>query len=210
MMLGPIQLRKRLGLPEWQFDRGRRMGLIPDPDRGRWADDVVADLTARIDAIVTAIGSIPDCGSYRAAEHLSVRFGQEIPVHVVFDLHRLGLLPVAGDYKGAVLYSGRALESFNDAVVLERALLDGQLFTTDQAVSHLRIRRSDFGWLLKLGLLAPAHWGHSRHSSAANVALYREADLERLLADDRIDWDEVRSVPSGGRSVLAGLKEVLQ
>lgn len=209
MTLGPIQLRNHLGIPEWQFERGRQMGLIPAPVNGRWADDVVADLTSRITAITAQIGTIPDCGAHRAAEHLSIRLGQEIPPHVVLDLNRRGLLPTAGDFKGAVLYSGRALEAFTDVEAVEQSLLDGQLYTTDQAVAFLRIRRSDFGWLLKLGLLAPAHWGHSTYSSVPNVALFRAADLEALLTDDRIDWDLVRDTPPGQRSALAGLKEKL-
>lgn len=209
MTLGPVQLRNHLGMPQWQFERGVYLGLIPAPVGGRWADDVVDDLTGRRDELVAAIGTIPDCGAYSAAAYLSLRFGREVPAHVVLDLNRLNRLPIVGEFHGRALYSGRALEAFNDLEAIEQALIDGQLHTTDAAVSFLRIRRSDFGWLLKYGWLTASHWAHSRHQSPndrPNVALYRTADLEQLLTDERIDWDLVRSTPAGCRSALADMK----
>jgi hypothetical protein len=206
---GPIQLATFLGLAQWQLDRAMTAGLIPGPDtpRGRWSS-AVADVTlARIEDIRAAAGSVPNLGAVRAAELLTGRLGVEVTGDGVAELARRGLLPVAGDYKGWPLYDGRALEAFADAGAAVEATRAGRLRTADESVAYLRIRRSDFGHLVRAGLLTPTDWGHGPFDrrDRFSVPLYRTGDLDELAVRPGIDWDAVRTVPAGHRSPLAAL-----
>jgi hypothetical protein len=127
----------------------------------------------------------------------------------VAELARRGLLPVTGDYKGWPLYDGRALEALTDAGAAVEATRAGRLRTADESAAYLRIRRSDFGRLIRVGLLKPSVWGHGPFDRRGrfSVPLYRTGDLDDLAARPGIDWDwdAVRAVPAGHRSPLAAL-----
>lgn len=203
---GPIQFRRALDLAEWQFERALSLGAIPPAGpRRRWDESAVADAKARRVALLDEIGTIPDCGAYRAAEHLSERYKIDVPHHVIIELHRVGLLPQVGEFKGNPMYCGRTLQDFDDAAALEAAMLDGQLLSTDKARAMLKIRTVDFRALINLGLLAPARYTSSSFRpgrGVMNVPLYRISDLEGLLRRPDIDWSAVRAVPAGCRSLL--------
>lgn len=165
----------------------------------------VADAAlARIEEIRAEAGSVPDLGAVRAAELLTERLGVEVTGDGVAELARRGLLPVTGDYKGWPLYDGRALEAFADPGAAVEATRAGRLRTAKESAAYLRIRRSDFGHLVRAGLLKPTDWGHGPFDrrDRFSVPLYRTGDLDGLAARPGIDWDAVRAVPAGHRSPL--------
>lgn len=207
---GPYQFPDRLGLPLWAFERALRDGLIPsaDPATGRWPASAFDVTLAALDQIKAAVGTQPDVGAGRAASILSARFGIDVPSDALLELDRTGLIPCVGDYKGHLLYDGRALERFSDRAALERAMKDGRLLTRDAAAEYLQIRRSDLEHLVDAQWLEPTTWVHSgwqRRSSSPKIPLFRTADLDVLLAHPAIDWDEVRATPPGRPSPLAML-----
>lgn len=204
-LYGPRQFATRIDLAEWEFDRARRLELIPAADTaGRWSAAVFDDVAARMDAIRPQLGTLPDVGATRAEEYLDDRFPTiTVRSGTAAELARRGHLPVRGEYKGYPLYCGLALEQLRDRRKVERASAAGHLYTRDEAVKALGIRDSDFAHLLRAGMLAHidttlSHWNDV-------VPLYRQADLDRVTRSTRIDWAAVQSVPKGGRSPLAAL-----
>ncbi|MET8704295.1 hypothetical protein ABZW10_36400 [Kitasatospora sp. NPDC004723] len=206
---GPVQFPDRLGVSLWQFERARRAGLVPEPDAGggRWSVAVVEEVMGRR-AQIAALGALPDVGAERAAGLLGARFGMELEAGVLIELARTDVIPVVGEYKGHALYCGRALETFADRAVLERAVESGRLYTRVQAAGYLRVREADFAHLVRSGWVEPVTWvrsGWQRRREVPAVALFRQGDLEVLLAHPGIDWDEVRRTPKGRPSQLARL-----
>ena len=206
---GPIQLAVFLGLAQWQLDRALGAGLIPRPDtsRGRWSAAAAEAAITRIEEIRAEVGGIPDLGAVRTAGLLSERLGVEVTGDGVAELGRRGLLPVTGDYKGWPLYDGRAIEVFTDTAAVADANRAGRLRAADESAAYLRIRRSDFGHLVRAGLVTPTDWGHGPFDRRRqfSVPLYRTGDLDALASLPGIDWDAVRAVPAGHRSPLAAL-----
>ena len=205
---GPVQLRDLLGLPEWQIDRLRGDKRFPDPDlpNGRWSQDLAQRLYRRRRDLARSAGSVPDVGSFRAAEYLADRFATVVSPDTVAELARVGHLGTAGTYKGRQLYCGRSLERFDDRAVLDQAEVDGRLLNTDAVVEHLGVRPVDVGYLVDKGYLTPVDFYQGQWNS--QVPLYRVGDLIALLRDDRFNWDAVRSLPRGARSPFAELPTV--
>lgn len=78
---------------------------------------------------------------------------------------------------------------------------------THQAAAHLRIRETDFKYLVAAELAVPrAHTvvDITRHRSVT-VPLYRVGDLDELRAHPGIDWAAVRAVGPGRQSPLRAL-----
>lgn len=207
---GPLQMRHRIGLAQFQVERALKSNLIPPPDRphGRWSATIVDEAAARVDEIVAAVDTVPDVGAGAASVHLSGRFNLAVSSDAVMELARMGLLPVVGDYKGWPLYCGRTIERFDDGDALERAGVQGALLTADQAAERMCIRRSDFDHLVRAGLLTPMTYARGafqgRHDRP-NVPLYRTGDVDALLDHTGIDWDAVWTTPKGFHSPLAKL-----
>jgi hypothetical protein len=206
---GPIQLCEHLGIAQWQLERAVEMGLVPHADRSprRWSTPVADDVQARLEEILTAIGTVSNRGGILAAEYLADKFGPRVSPDTVAELSRMGHLAEVGDYKGHPLYSGRDLEAFTDVDALAAAADRGRLMMTDPAAAYLGCRPSDFGHLVRAHWIEPAKWVHGEwdRRDHPTVALYRKHDLDVLLAHPAIDWDAVRAVPKGGRSPFASL-----
>ncbi|MGW4548587.1 hypothetical protein ACWEN4_19755 [Streptomyces violaceorubidus] len=202
---GPMQFPDRAGLHLWQFERARRLGLIPGPDVNgkRWSRAVFDDAIARIDTIKQATGTLPDVGAARAERHLADRFSITVHSGTAAELARRGHLPVRGEYHARPLYCGLALETFRDRRTVQRASAAGRLHLRDAAAKTLGVRESDFDHLLRAGLLTHSEIVEGRHHTL--VRLYRQADLDRLLRSRRIDWRAVHATPKGHRSPLAAL-----
>lgn len=206
--LGPRQLATHLGLAEWQRERAVRDGLIPAPDpaTGRWSADVVDQLATRAEALRAAIGTIPDVGAWRAEQHLAEQLGVDLAPGTAAELARRGHLPVRGEYHGP-LYCGRVLEQGLPRRTVLAASKAGRLHQRADLAALLQVRGSDVGHLLRAGLLTPAATTVSTYPGKAVVPLYRQADLDRLLHSQRIDWPAVRATRPGGRSPLAALPD---
>ncbi|MER6723390.1 hypothetical protein [Streptomyces halstedii] len=203
---GPRQFGDRIGFSEWQFERALRLELIPSADAGgRWSDTVFNDVVARLDAVRTAVGAIPDVGAARAEQHLAERFGMTVNPGAAAELSRRGHLPVRGDYRGHTLYCGLTLEAFADRRKVERASRAGQLHMRDEAARVLELRDADFEHLVRAGLLTHSETTVSSWHKGTVVRLYRQADLERVLRSSRVDWAAVRATPKGRPSPLAAL-----
>lgn len=207
---GPVQLARHLGWWDFQVARAVRRGLIPAPDLGsRWSAGLVDQFAARAEQIRAEVGSLPDMGATRTARVLADRLRCEVTADAVFELGRREVLPIADFYKSNPLFDGGAVEWFADRAVLDDAIVAGRCMTADEAAAHLRIRRSDFGHLVRAGRVGAVRnvYGSYRHTrrAAPLVALYRVIDLDALLADSGIDWAAVRATASGRRSPLAAL-----
>jgi hypothetical protein len=207
---GPRQLRDVLGLAEWQYARAAAAGTVPPPDvpGGKWSADVVRVLYARRAAIRRNAGGVPDLGAERAAEVLAGRLGIDVEPHAVHELAHQGQILAVDDYKGHPLYCGRTLETWSDREQVELANTAGERLTVDRAVDRLGVRRSDFDQLVALGWIAPAAWGRGPFTAQKrrpDVPLYRAGDVTALLTDPVVDWDAVRAVRKGQRSLLAAL-----
>ncbi len=206
---GPVQLAEFLGLERFQVERAARSGDIPAPDRagGRWSAAVADVLFARAHEIAEAAGYVPDYGAVRMAEELTRLLDVEIWADGVEEMARRGLLPVAGYFKGHVVYDGRAAETFTDAQAAIDAQRAGELRTADESAAYLRIRRADLDHLTRAGLLAPSRYGRGPwdRKDETSVPLYRAGDLDDLAARADIDWDAVRQTRRGQRSPLAAL-----
>lgn len=206
---GPIQLADHVGLHRFQFERARRRGLIPDPDRrGRWSAEVVAALDGP--ALAKQVGSWPDMGATRAATELSAD-GLEVSPDAIAELARLGRLAAVGEYHGHPIYDGAELQHLAtslDAATLAHAEHTGALHTADQAADYLRLRRCDLDHLVRAGYLTPASWGRhhwQRSRAAPAVALYRRGALDALAERPELDLPTARATPAGHRSPLASL-----
>ncbi len=206
---GPRQFPAALGLKVWEFERAVQAGLIPArPAGGRWPAAAVEAARERLEAIREQVGDLPDLGAVRVAQALAERLGTAVEPDTVEELARLGLLRVAGDFKGYPLYCGRSVAAFSDRAVLEEARWSGYKRTRASAVAYLRVRDADFAHLLRAGRLVPVKWVQSPHQSKrsrGSVPLFRTGDLDAVLADRRIDWVAVRATPRGRRSVLERL-----
>ncbi|GAA4396230.1 hypothetical protein GCM10023088_78560 [Actinomadura verrucosospora] len=207
---GPLQLADHLGVPHWWWlERAQRLGLVDGPDRagGRWSADAADRIRERLDGLRPKVGALPDMGAGRAVEVLGERLGIEVSGDAVRELVRTGQLQVIGAYKERPLYWGRALEALagraDAAAVLAQAERDGRLMIAGEAAAYLRIRRSDFGHLVRAGVVTPADWGRSRYGQY--VALYRALDLDGVAEHPGVDLDAVRATPAGRRSPLATL-----
>ncbi|GAA2964997.1 hypothetical protein [Kitasatospora cinereorecta] len=204
---GPRQFGDRIGFSEWQFERALRLELIPAADLGgRWSADVFNDVVARLDAVVAAVGTMPDVGATRAEEYLAERFtGLTVHPGTAAELARRGHLPTRGEYKGYPLYCGLTLERFTDRRKVARASAAGRTYTRDDAAAALGLRAADFDHLLRAGLLTHSDTTVSAWYKGVVVRLYRQADLDRVLRSPRVDWDAVRATPKGRQSPLAAL-----
>lgn len=206
---GPIQLCRELELSQWQLERAMAMDLIARPDLpgGRWTRPVVQDAQARLPQILAQLGSLPDVGAWRAAEHLAERLGVEVEAEAVEELARMGALAVVGDYKGSPLYDGRQIEAFTDIDALHTAAERGRLLGTAAAVERLRCRRVDLDHLIRAGLLTETKRARGRFDNRRqrSVPLYRQGDLDDVAADPALPWDQIRAAAPGKPSPLAVL-----
>lgn len=209
---GPQQLRDLLGLAEFQWERARQAGIIPAPDcRGsKWSGPLARTMYEHRVGIRRYAGSVPDLGAERAAELLSARLSFKVEPHAVHELGRQGRILIVGYYKDHPLYCGRTLETWGSIDEVERANDLGERYTADRAADWLGIRKSDFTHLVRLGWLTPVAWGRGPFTAkkyAPDVPLYRAGDITKLLVHPDIDWDAVRAVPAGKRSLLADLPD---
>jgi hypothetical protein len=202
---GPLQAAQRLQLEPFQIERAVAAGLIPKPNprTGRWPAAVIDGVAGRVEQIAAAVGTVPHLGAVRAAEVLTARLGVEVSADAVMELHRVGLLDQAGQFRGHPLCDGRQVEAFTDTTALAKAGRDGQLLTRAEAADRLRVRRVDIEHLISAGLLTVAGWGTSEWSNA--VPLLRAGDLDTLAVDPRIDWPAVRATRPGRPSPLRAL-----
>lgn len=80
----------------------------------------------------------------------------------------------------------------------------------DQSARRLRIRRSDWDHIVRLGWIKPVDWqqvqfGTSK-AGAVDVPIYRGGDVDALPGKRRrVDWEQLRGLGKGQRSPLAKL-----
>lgn len=214
---GPMQICTALGLEQWQRDRARQQGIIPAPDApgGKWLGSTVRRLWKKRVAIVRSVGSVPDVGSHKAAEHLTERLGIAVEPYALPELARLGRILVDKYHGSFAVYCGRALENWPTGPAalaeVQAANVDGELLTADRVGDRLNITRTGLGHLVRLGWLEPVDWArgpHTPRSRPHDVPLYRMGDVAELLRSPAIDWDAVWATPKGKRSPLALLPDL--
>lgn len=94
-------------------------------------------------------------------------------------------------------------------VELHDDVLAARLVTADAAAQHMEIRRADFDHLVRLGMLYPSttHTKTVGRRRTVDVPLYRTRDLDGVLRDAPVDWEELRTTKPGRPSPLARLGE---
>jgi hypothetical protein len=80
----------------------------------------------------------------------------------------------------------------------------------DQSAAWLRIRRTDWDHVVRLGWITPVDWrkvqfGTSK-AGAVDVPIYRSGDVAAIPRQHRrVDWEQLRGLGKGQRSPLAKL-----
>ncbi|THA58055.1 hypothetical protein E6R62_04830 [Streptomyces sp. A1136] len=93
---------------------------------------------------------------------------------------------------------------------LDRLTTEATPLGPDQCAARLRVRRTDFDHLVRLGWITCAlevrvKFGAAR-GGTVRIRLYRRADVDRIPAEHpEVDWVAVRALPKGRRSPLAEL-----
>ncbi|MFF1717395.1 hypothetical protein [Streptomyces sp. NPDC058268] len=83
----------------------------------------------------------------------------------------------------------------------------------EQAAARLRVRRADFDHMARLSWLRSPQSIEVRHGTsragAVDVALYTTASVDAVIpAHPEVDWEQLRAVEKGKRSLLASLRAV--
>jgi hypothetical protein len=178
---GPIQLARRLGLTEWQFEAARLRDLVPDPDRGRrWSAAIAEQLAGRVAEIVEAVGTEIPIGANKAAARLAERTGLEVDRHDVEALAERELLQVVGWYKEWPLYDPRQLDAL-DADALAPVVADRVAWLA--ASLRRQAAAEQLGW--RLDELDEAV--RERAIEAGRFGRLAQADVEALAADEELD-----------------------
>jgi hypothetical protein len=112
---------------------------------------------------------------------------------------------IRADHRGR--YARVDVEGLADDATHAQVVAD-RLLGPDQAADYIDIRRTDFDYLVRAGVLEPASnaqvvIGRGR----VTVNLYRRGDLDAVAASDLpgVDWSEVRECRPGDLSPLRRL-----
>ncbi|WP_053065445.1 3'-5' exonuclease [Micromonospora sp. RV43] len=187
---GPVQVLRRTGLAEWQWDAATAAGLIPAADVGgsRWSVAVADDVAARRDEIVSAVGDEAPIGGNRAAQRLAERTGLTVDKRDVEALADAGVLTVAGWYKTWALWDCKALDAVDvdhlAAIVAERQAWVAASVSTWDAPAYLGWRKADFEKVARERGLRPGRG--DRYAKADLDALAGDEDLVEQLRVDRL------------------------
>jgi DNA polymerase III epsilon subunit-like protein len=175
---GRTEVAAHLQLACWQFDAGRVLGLIPDPDarRGEWSAGLVVRLLDQVAEVLGAVGDEWPTGAGKAAERLAARTGLPADRADVEALAERGLLTEVGEYKGWPLY----LPLQVDAIEVELlARLVAERLAWLAASLHRREAAEMLGWRLpELERVV-----QERGITAGRFGRYARADIEALAAD---------------------------
>ncbi|MEV0888521.1 hypothetical protein AB0J03_32530 [Streptomyces microflavus] len=213
------QAAKRLKVPAAAFRWARHTGLVPDPDKSsrQWSRAAVEALDA--DAIRAAMPTPPISGS-AAADRIAAALGTPNPTTpgernlvTAFVVRRLvdrGLLvDLSATPEGTLHHPGQVEEVCRRADLADLVAADTPL-GPEQAAARLRVRRTDFDHMVRLGWIrspqsVEVRFGTSR-AGAVDVALYTTASVDAVATTHpEIDWEQLRTVGKGRRSPLASL-----
>jgi hypothetical protein len=207
------QLAQRLKLPITVVRSAIHAGAIPAPDTdGRWTREAVDELKTRVGEIETAAG--PTLSGQQAGRVLEDRLGLESDTVKVFHILRLvdrGLLhQLASSAEAGTVVAQQLVERAAEHPDIRRFLAEDTPLGPEQAATRLGIRRADWDHVVRAGWAIPSQWISVRFGTskagAVDVPLYTTVDVDAVLTEHpEVDWDAVRTTPSGRRSPLAKL-----
>ncbi|MFJ3213496.1 hypothetical protein [Streptomyces flaveolus] len=214
------QAAKRLKVPAAAFRWARHTGLIPAPDvsSSRWSRAAVEALDA--DAIRAAMPA-PAISGGAAADRIADALGTPNPTAygeranvTAFVVRRFvdrGLLvDLSANPDGTLHHPEQVAEVCRRKDLADLVAADTPL-GPEQAATRLRVRRADFDHMVRLGWVRSpqsieVRFGTSR-AGAVDVALYTTASVDAIVpAHPEVDWEQLRAVEKGRRSLLASLR----
>ncbi|MBE1580520.1 hypothetical protein ACFORH_39085 [Amycolatopsis roodepoortensis] len=210
---GPVQLRKHLGIAEWQFNALLRHGHLPPSTNGRWLAEVVDELQARLPEALAAIGTQPPLGASRCAQLAAEWLDLDVDGPDIEELAERGLLAPAADYLGKTIeYKGWPLFDVlqvREVVESERAVVEDLVAERTAWIASSRgwrEVRDELGWSFEEMLRVMRERGivPGRFKRIAN------ADAQALLGDEDLDQSVRGARLVGGREAarLAELRPV--
>lgn len=214
------QAAKRLKVDAAAFRWARHTGLVPAPDVSsfRWSRAAVEALDA--DAIRAAMPSSPLSGG-EAADRITdalctpnrATYGERAHV-TAFVVRRFvdrGLLAdLSVNPDGTLHHPDQVAEVCRREDLADLVAADTPL-GPEQAAARLRVRRTDFDHMVRLGWVRSpqsieVRFGSSR-AGAVDVALYTTASVDAIVTTHpEVDWEQLRAVEKGRRSPLAALR----
>ncbi|WP_431329753.1 hypothetical protein ACPZ13_00115 [Streptomyces sp. IPPR8] len=212
------QAAKRLKVSAAAFRWARHTGLIPAPDASshQWSRAAVEALNA--DAIRAAMPTPPISGG-AAADRIADALGTpnvisekaKVTAFVVRRFVDRGLLvDLSANPDGTLHHPDQVAEVCRREDLADLVAADTPL-GPEQAAARLRVRRADFGHMVRLGWVRSpqsieVRFGTSR-AGAVDVALYTTASVDAVPAEHpEVDWEQLRTVEKGRRSPLASLR----
>lgn len=214
------QAAKRLRVPMAGFRWARHTGLIPDPDASpyRWSRAALEALDA--DAVRAAM-PLPAISGSAAADRIADALGTPNPAaygekaHVTaFVVRRFvdrGLLVDLSANPDGTLHNPDQVDQVGQREDLADLVAADTPLGPEQAAARLRVRRTDFDHMVRLGWIRSpqsieVRFGTSR-AGAVDIALYTTASVDALVpAHPEVDWEQLRAMGKGRRSPLASLR----
>jgi hypothetical protein len=215
------QAAKRLRVPVAAFRWARQTGLVPPPTgtSSVWSRAAVEAMDA--EAITASLPHTPISGS-AAADRIAKALGtpngmQEKASVTSFVVRRFiarGLLTDLSANPDGSLVNPDQVDVVCRREDLAQLVAEDTPLGPDQASERLRVRRTDFNYMVSLGWIEPAdtvEWqiGTSR-AGAVEVRLFTTASVDAVEAAlPEIDWERLRNIQPGRRSPLAALSKAV-
>ncbi|MFK0250172.1 hypothetical protein ACIQUM_36185 [Amycolatopsis azurea] len=207
---GPLQMRKHLGISEWQFDALIRHGLLASSTNGRWLAEVVDELQARLPEALAAIGSQRPLGASKCAQLAAEWLGVDVDGPDIEDLADRGLLKPAVNYYGKKIeYKGWPLYDVlhvEEVVRRERALVEDLVAERTAWIAASRPWhevRKELGWSFE----EMRRVTQERGITPGRFGRITDADARSLLGDEELD-EAVRGARLVGGDEAARLAEL--
>ncbi|MGW7101632.1 hypothetical protein [Streptomyces sp. NPDC054838] len=206
----------RLGVPEAALRWAVHIGAVPAPDAGpgEWSRAAVEAMDA--EAIRARLPYA--LSGAETADRLAQALGTPNPpggparvsVATVREMVAAGFLVDLSDVPDRPLFQPDQVADLAGRADLDRLIADAALLGPEQCAARLRVRRTDFDHLVRLGWITCAQQVKAKFGAArggtVRIPLYRSADVDRIPTDHpEVDWPAVRAVGKGRRSPFAEL-----
>ncbi|MFF1556099.1 hypothetical protein [Streptomyces sp. NPDC058279] len=133
-----------------------------------------------------------------------------VSVATVREMATAGLLAALSDDPNRPMFHPDQVTDLAGRPDLDRLIADATPLGPDRCAARLRVRRTDFDHLVRLGWITRAQEVRANFGAArggtVRIPLHRSADVDRIPADHpEVDWVALRALGKGKRSPLARL-----